>query len=89
LPFLRPLAFQLPGVTGDFPSHIVKSEAAQKGLCQLGFVGPHPGIHLGYVNRATGKEVVLAQQLVKEFGAAPFVIDRVDDQGGVEQENRH
>src|SRR5271165_3296382 len=58
---LRPLAFQLAGAAGYFPSHLVEFEAPQKRLSYLGFAGAHTRIYLGHVKAATGEQVALLQ----------------------------
>src|SRR5450755_1410964 len=78
----RPACRAIAGVTGR------KSKLSMKASVCV-FAGPKSGVDFSDVDRTTGQDVSLLDELVQRFRAAMPSIEVIKDDGRIEEDGRH
>ena len=89
LAFLLPITAQQTGLPGDCWSYRQKVQAVDESFGLRLFAGPKSGVDFGDVDRTTGQDVSLLDELVQQFGAAMPSIEVIKDDGRIEEDGRH
>jgi hypothetical protein len=73
----------------DLWRHRKKFQAVQKSLCFPLFTGPEAGINFRDIDRATGQEVALLDEVIQVFSPPQPSIEMIQDDGCVQENGGH